>query len=64
MLDCVRPNSWVFWLLQKLHKAQTSAFVDLLRELQPPLTSTTGLDDVESASGLDDRWLALAHEQR
>ena len=50
--------------VQKLSKEQAAAFVDLLRDLRPAITSTTSLDDIESVSGQDERWFALPDDKR
>ena len=50
--------------MQKLAKEQAAAFVDLLRDTQPGITSATSLSDVESVSGEDDRWLVMSADTR
>ena len=50
--------------LQKLSKESAAAFVDLLKQAQPAITSQTSFDDIEEQYGDDQRWQALTQDKR
>lgn len=50
--------------MQKLAKEQAAAFVDLLRDTTPGVTSITSLSDVESTARGDERWLVMSADRR
>jgi len=50
--------------LQKLSKESAAAFVDLLRQADPPITSQTSFAAIEAQCQADDRWQALSDDKR
>ena len=50
--------------LQKLSKESAAAFVDLLRQTQPAITSQTSFNDIETRCGNDQRWQAVTEDKR
>ena len=50
--------------LQKLSKESAAAFVDLLKQAQPAVTSQTSFDDIEDQCGDDQRWQAVTEDKR
>ena len=50
--------------MQRLSKEQATAFVDLLRETRPAITSASSLAEVERATGQDARWLNMTPDRR
>jgi len=50
--------------LQKLSKESAAAFVDLLRQADPAITSQTSFTAIEAQCQVDDRWQALSDDKR
>lgn len=50
--------------LQKLSKESAAAFVDLLRQAHPFITSHTTFAAIEAQCQADDRWQALSDDKR
>ncbi|KAL0031978.1 hypothetical protein WJX79_009976 [Trebouxia sp. C0005] len=49
---------------KKLSKESAAAFVDLLRQADPPITSQTSFAAIAAQCQADDRWQALSHDKR
>lgn len=49
---------------KKLSKESAAAFVDLLRQADPPITSHTSFAAIEAQCQADDRWQALSDDKR
>lgn len=49
---------------KKLSKESAAAFVDLLRQAEPGITSQTSFEDIQIQCGQDPRWQALTQDKR
>ncbi len=50
--------------MQRLSKESAAAFVDLLRQADPPITAQTSFSDIEAQCEADERWQALSEDKR
>ena len=50
--------------VQKLSKESAAAFVDLLRQADPAVTSLTSFSDMQAQCQADERWLAVTQDKQ